>query len=65
MSSRGNYAVVLLKSFGREGGSYVSIPYLWSVSDYSKWEIKHLGVGYTIKRVSAPISFAAISAIVC
>ena len=48
----------------RERDSYVDIFYLWLVSDDQKWEIKPLGPGYTIQRVSIPALFAPISAIV-
>lgn len=32
------------------------------VSDDQKWEIKQSGGGYTVQRVSSPISFATLSA---
>ena len=62
-NTRGDYAVVLVKILRRGGGSYVGALYLWSVSDDQKWEIKPLGIGYMIKRVSVQISFTALSAI--
>ena len=35
------------------------------VPQYQKWEIKPLGIGYTIQRVSPPMAFATVSATVC
>jgi hypothetical protein len=59
---------IVLSSYSRSLGgkgdrTSVSLTYLQFVSDDSKWEIKPLGVGYTIRRVSVPMSFAVISAI--
>jgi hypothetical protein len=66
VNTRGDCFVVLVKSLGREGESYVVIPYLWSVSDDQKWEIKPLEAGYTIQRVSdMPIPITAVFAIEC
>jgi len=65
MNTQRRCVVVLLKNSRREGGSYVGILYLWFVPDDWKWEIKPLGAGYTIQRVSMPSPFAAISATIC
>ena len=64
LNTRGECVVVLLKILRRGTESCVDIPFLWFASDSQKWEIKPFGVGYTVRKVSAPIPFAAISAIV-
>ena len=46
-------------------GLYVHILCLLFVSDYQKWEIKPLGVGYSIQMVGVLIPFTEILAIVC
>ena len=41
------------------------LPFAVRVSDAQKWEIKPLGIGYTVRRVSLPTRFSPLSVVVC
>ena len=41
------------------------LPFGIHVSDTQKWEIKPLGVGYTVQRVSSSMRSGPLSAVVC
>jgi len=50
-----------------DGGGLVRpyLPFAVRVSDAQKWEIKPLGIGYTVRRVSLPAWFSPLSVVVC